>query len=996
MALAKGVGAVAEAIDSHLLQREVRGTTCAFGKPVAWWNGARSRIGTHVPAAGRMYKTDGPTDGLALSGIQRLVLDQRIGIAMQKGSMDKFERGLRRGSVTRPTGRSMPQRRRSAVRRKSLLCVLTLIVAAFALAGPSSALGETASESFDPATSPFTAPLGEAEAEWSSGPSEPAFGPFIASEKDDYAPAELVGLVGGNWAPDEPVEIVVADEEGSSWRHTGQAVAGGDGNLSYYVRLPDWFVATYTVTATGQLSGKVTTTFADSVAQGGTPVTASNSGSGPTGQELTINAPAVAAGDVLMAQIAATDSVSSTQICAPPGWSTSTAAPRDLDIKDSQNKIAQQVFYRVATANQAVTSYRWEFRNNTCSGALVPKAASGGIIRYSGVDTTTPIDVAAGAGASNSSTTASAPSVNTTEPNTRVIRYIGVFKNTTISPSTTPPRIYATGSAGGKERAIAAFDAAQAGAGATNTFAATLGSSAEWVAQTVVLREAQQTNRVTQTSVTRTFGTNPSIYGDNLTFNAAVTATSGNPSNVGSVTFKRGATTLCSNVSLGGTNGNTASCSTSALEVGSHSITAQYSGTTTGSPTFDPSTSSALAHSVDKKNLTVEGAVADDKAYDGSTAATVDFEGASLEGVVEGDSVSIDGSGYAAEFASEDVGSDIAVTVTGVALGGADAGNYTVSQPAGLEADITARNLTVTANGVNKVYDGTTDATVTLSTDKVTGDAVSADYSSASFTDKHVGTSKGVHVGGISISGDDASNYNLLNTTATTTANITAKAVTGKFDAANKVWDGNTSATITKREVVGVVAGDNVELSGGTATFDNANVGQDKTVTLSGATLSGADTGNYSLSSVATARASITAWNAQGHGFYQPVGVENSVFVPAPGILPAATPTTVWNVAKGGSTIPLKFNIYAGGVEKTSTSDIKGFTAVKLSTCTSGAGMDNVEFVTTGSTVLRYDTTDRQFIQNWKTPTVTGDTCYRASVTFQDDSSLSAFFRLRR
>jgi hypothetical protein len=882
------------------------------------------------------------------------------------------------------------------VRRESLLCVLTVIVAAFAVASPSSALGETSTESFDPATSPFTAPLGEAPAESSSGPSEPAFGPFIASEKDDYAPAELVGLVGGNWVPDESVEIVVDDEEGRSWRQTGQAVADADGNLAYYVRLPDWFVATYTVTATGQLSGKVTTTFADSVAQGGIPVTASNSGSGPTGQELTINAPAVSAGDVLIAQIAATDAVTSTLICAPAGWSSSTAGPRDLDIKDAQNKIAQQVFYRVATASQGATSYKWEFRNNTCSGSLVSKGASGGVIRYTGVDTTTPIDVAAGTGASNSSTTATAPSVITTVPNTRVIRYIGAFKSTTISPSTTPPRVYATGSAAGKERAIAAFDAAQGGAGATGTFAATFGSSAEWVAQTVVLREAQQTNRVTQTSVTRTSGTNPSVYGDNVTFNAAVTATGGNPSNVGGVTFKDGAATLCSNVSLGGPNGNTASCSTSALRAGSHGITAQYSGTTTGSPTFDASTSAALAHSVDKRNLTVEGAVADGKVYDGTTVATVDFDGASLDAVVEGESVSIDSSGYAAEFASKDVDTNIAVSVTGVALGGDDAGNYTLSQPAGLAADITVRDLTVSANGVNKVYDGTTDATVTLSTDKVTGDVVTADYSSASFTDKNVDTSKGVNVSGISISGDDASNYNLLNTTASTTANITAKAVTGKFEAADKAWDGNTSATVTKRELVGVVVGDNVELSGGTATFDNANVGEDKTVTLTGGSLAGADEGNYSLSSVATTKASIRAWNAQGHGFYQPVGVENSVFVPAPGVLPAATSTTVWNVAKGGSTVPLKFNVYAGVVEKTSTSDIKGFTAVKLSSCTSGAGMDDVQFVTTGSTALRYDTTDRQFIQNWKTPTASGDTCYRASVTFQDGSSLSAFFRLRK
>ena len=48
----------------------------------------------------------------------------------------------------------------------------------------------------------------------------------------------------------------------------------------------------------------------------------------------------------------------------------------------------------------------------------------------------------------------------------------------------------------------------------------------------------------------------------------------------------------------------------------------------------------------------------------------------------------------------------------GDALGG-DAGNYTVSQPSGLTADITAKNLTI--NGAvanNKQYDGNTTATV--------------------------------------------------------------------------------------------------------------------------------------------------------------------------------------------------------------------------------------------------------------------------------------------
>src|SRR6185436_1347986 len=50
---------------------------------------------------------------------------------------------------------------------------------------------------------------------------------------------------------------------------------------------------------------------------------------------------------------------------------------------------------------------------------------------------------------------------------------------------------------------------------------------------------------------------------------------------------------------------------------------------------------------------------------------------------------------------------------------------------------------------------------------------------------------------------------------------------------------------------------DAVSLIGGTATFDTRNVGTDKVVTLAGATLSGADAGNYNLTSVATALADI-------------------------------------------------------------------------------------------------------------------------------------------
>jgi hypothetical protein len=286
---------------------------------------------------------------------------------------------------------------------------------------------------------------------------------------------------------------------------------------------------------------------------------------------------------------------------------------------------------------------------------------------------------------------------------------------------------------------------------------------------------------------------------------------------------------------------------------------------------------------------------------------------------------------------------------------------------------------------------------VDRSTDKLGADDVTPHYTSASFADKNVGIDKTVSVSGISISGDDvdAGNYHLLNTTEETEADITARPLTGSFTAASKVYDGNTSATVLTRTLAVVVPLDDVSLTGGTATFNNQYVGNGKPVTLTGAVLAGADNDNYSLAGVNTATANITAWSAQGHGFYEPVGVLDSVFVAAPDPAPATPGTTVWHLAKGGSTIPLKFNVYAETVERTSTSDISAFTQLRIP-CAAGIPGDEVDLVTAGGTSLRYDTTGHQFIQNWKTPTASTETCYRATVTFADGSSLSAFFKLRK
>ncbi|MDO8522889.1 MAG: DUF5011 domain-containing protein, partial [bacterium] len=86
---------------------------------------------------------------------------------------------------------------------------------------------------------------------------------------------------------------------------------------------------------------------------------------------------------------------------------------------------------------------------------------------------------------------------------------------------------------------------------------------------------------------------------------------------------------------------------------------------------------------------------------------------------------------------------------------------------------------------------------------------------------------------------------------------VVALSLTGLFTADNKTYDGNTSAMVSLTSLSGVIGFDDVSLTGGTATFDTADAGVNKTVTLDGATLFGVDSGNYILDSVETAIADI-------------------------------------------------------------------------------------------------------------------------------------------
>ncbi|MFE5670083.1 PxKF domain-containing protein [Agromyces sp. NPDC056523] len=103
---------------------------------------------------------------------------------------------------------------------------------------------------------------------------------------------------------------------------------------------------------------------------------------------------------------------------------------------------------------------------------------------------------------------------------------------------------------------------------------------------------------------------------------------------------------------------------------------------------------------------------------------------------------------------------------------------------------------------------------------------------------------------------------------------------------------------------------------------------------------------------------------------------------------------SVWNSVKGGSTVPLKFEIFTGSTELTSVTAVKKFTAAPTTCAATNFAEDTIEVTSTGGTQLRYDSTAGQYIQNWATPKSPG-TCWRVTMTAQDDSYLVAYFKLK-
>ena len=272
-----------------------------------------------------------------------------------------------------------------------------------------------------------------------------------------------------------------------------------------------------------------------------------------------------------------------------------------------------------------------------------------------------------------------------------------------------------------------------------------------------------------------------------------------------------------------------------------------------------------LPFTINKKTLTVT-ATANDKIYDGGTTATL--KSATLNGLVEADksTVTLGAGKITVTFKNKNAGDSKAVTATVAdgALTGDKAGNYTITSAEASNAKISPKTITATITAENKEYNGSAEATVSTPTltGVLSGDNVSATASNPVFVGgSDVGNNKMVSAD-ITLSGDDASNYTLSKSTASATANITAKTLNVTVSAENKAYDGTTDAeaTVTLADASGIVGNDVVTLDDSSmkANFADATVGTNKTVTVTGLKLDGDSAENYKLPDTITATANIT------------------------------------------------------------------------------------------------------------------------------------------
>ncbi|HZL07702.1 MAG TPA: Ig-like domain-containing protein [Candidatus Dormibacteraeota bacterium] len=200
---------------------------------------------------------------------------------------------------------------------------------------------------------------------------------------------------------------------------------------------------------------------------------AATSGSNSMSNSLQLAVPSGASsGDVLLASV---DVIQSPTVTIPGGWTLVRT-----DTSTASTRMSQALFTHVVTASEP-GSYTWRFS--------AAEAASGGIVDYSGVDTTNPIDASSGQTALKS-TQITAPSLTTSMANDTLVGSFGFADTGAItSPSGMTQRFSDTSSNQPGQRTTGEVtDQSVAAPGPVGSRVVTLTQAVNGIGQLVALR----------------------------------------------------------------------------------------------------------------------------------------------------------------------------------------------------------------------------------------------------------------------------------------------------------------------------------------------------------------------------------------------------------------------------------------------------------------------------------------------------------------------------
>lgn len=230
---------------------------------------------------------------------------------------------------------------------------------------------------------------------------------------------------------------------------------------------------------------------------------------------------------------------------------------------------------------------------------------------------------------------------------------------------------------------------------------------------------------------------------------------------------------------------------------------------------------------------------AEDKTYDGTRTASVALSDNRIDGS------ELDITYTSALFEDKHVGEAKELAVLGLAISGADAGNYEANTEASTTADITVDSIEVRAVTDRKSYDGTTRSDGEPELDPLhDGDEISLAPVQV-FDTKHSGSEKVLSAGGLLISDGNGGNNYAVSYVNDSTGIIDQLTINVRAVSDSKEYDGTVVST-ARPQVDDLMPGDVARMDV-VQEFDNKNAGTGKTLTASGLLIDDGNGGNNYL-----------------------------------------------------------------------------------------------------------------------------------------------------